>query len=541
MPRFLAIPDCDVASAASMRRIRAQHWGAALATTALVAVAHRPGGLPAVAFFALFPWFASPARTLTSALSGLLAGTAAAILSAPGVFDALGSLGYPRPGRILLMLCGAVVTFGIPYALLGFVHATVRQARLAEFVLILSTGTLAIDLARSSAAYPIPWGLLGETQAHVPGFAQLAAIGGVPLISVVLVLGNALLARILTAERGDRVPFLRAAALLGGALLAVGLGGARACRWVHGDPAPGAAPLVALLVQPGIPRGERWSESLQRANLSKLSRLVIDQNARPGPVPSFIALPENSISLRGDPAPQLRADIQQLVDDLALPLAIGVTLPASELNGDAYRSALAWFKPGDSAPVISDKTRLVPLVEGAIPVLARGAWSRWMGAPASGPRAREGPAPGPGSPFGVVPILCFEILYSRLVSGRVRDDTTAILHAADDHWGSGSAITEAQARAAIFRAIESRTSVLRVTQGGRSAVIDPFGTVIAELREEEEGALLARAPRRAVRPLISDAFALGSLGLIGGALGCGATAITQRGSRACSGSRHVVS
>src|SRR5258706_13745445 len=162
---------------------------AALGSAALLATALRCEVLAAVGAFALVPWLAALRRAgIASALaSAALLGGGAGALAAPWLPDALAALGASRAAsRAGALAAYALIAVPELAALALLARATERAATPAR-ALTLGAAVFAIERARSLAAAGVPFGLLGHSQIGLPGVAQLALAGGVPLVSAPLV------------------------------------------------------------------------------------------------------------------------------------------------------------------------------------------------------------------------------------------------------------------------------------------------------------------------------------------------------------------
>ncbi len=83
--------------------------------------------------------------------------------------------------------------------------------------------------------------------------------------------------------------------------------------------------------------------------------------------------------------------------------------------------------------------------------------------------------------FTLSPVLCFEILFPRLVADRRDESSVAIVNLADDSWAEGQVLDAQLVTAATFRAIEQRLTLVRVSHGGLSVAIDALGQQIVSL------------------------------------------------------------
>jgi apolipoprotein N-acyltransferase len=103
--------------------------------------------------------------------------------------------------------------------------------------------------------------------------------------------------------------------------------------------------------------------------------------------------------------------------------------------------------------------------------------------------------------------ICFEDVYGDVCRDMVNDGAEALINITNDSWsGMNSALSQHTA-AARYRAIETRTPLLRSTNAGLTCVIDPTGAIVKSLPYFQTGYLLADVPVRSGRSLTLYALA----------------------------------
>jgi len=96
---------------------------------------------------------------------------------------------------------------------------------------------------------------------------------------------------------------------------------------------------------------------------------------------------------------------------------------------------------------------------------------------------------------GFEPLICYEIIFSGAILEKgSRPDW--ILNITNDAWFGNSAGPYQHFQMARARAVEEGVPVIRVAGTGISAVIDPYGRVLASLPLNSRGILDARIPGR---------------------------------------------
>jgi apolipoprotein N-acyltransferase len=358
--------------------------------------------------------------------------------------------------------------------------------------------------------------------------SQLAAVGGVPLVSALLgSLAAAIATLVAPRDREEARSALRWTAALAAGYLALAAMGLPLAVAVHGSLAPSTpdAALELLLVQPNRAPGERWAPAAQRTNLALLAQQTEGALTEGSRRPALVVWPETSLTTPLDRDPALREELLAHVERLSVPLLLGaVRAPKDSADPSLYRNSVLWIEPGHGIVDAFDKTHAVPLVEGAGWRSAAGL----LGLAGQGRYVEEGreqrPLHGSGE---LAATLCYEALFPGLVAARRTPETLAIVNLANDSWFLAEAPSRQQVAFASFRAIEQRLPLVRVAHGGISAVVDPYGRVQASLPFTASG-VLRTAIERSGPPSLAARAALLALPCLGGALGYGAVALLTR-------------
>ena len=100
----------------------------------------------------------------------------------------------------------------------------------------------------------------------------------------------------------------------------------------------------------------------------------------------------------------------------------------------------------------------------------------------------------------IAPSICFEITLGSYVS-RIAKDSNVLLTISNDSWFGDSLAPHQNIQIARMRAIENQMYLIRVTNNGITAVVNPYGKVTARLKQFQPGALKTSViPRKGWTP-----------------------------------------
>jgi apolipoprotein N-acyltransferase len=436
-----------------------------------------------LALIALVPWFYDSRRSTSfqAITTGALVGTVYGCIWASWIPKALQGLGASAAGATAGLVLAAAWAKLPLFALLGLALSSVRQLPTNLQVLAVAAFVYLGEWLIEISSLGVPVALIGHTQSDLIGVAQVAVVGGVPLLSSWVVAINFAIA---LAISGDLTARRVAVTLFTAWLVTVvfGLPLAKALRATYAvEPS-----LSLLIVQPDLPRGERWVAGMQGHNLKSVASYtnrVLDQI---GNDVDAVVWPENMITSPIDQRPLLSQTLQHWVDRWKTPLITGMVRSSIDPGAKRYRSSVLWIAPKRGVVDAIDKQRAIPLIESSRELAVFQAIEPLLGRAAQWPRVEEMPSAGPLSDgFEIVPVLCYEALFPRLVADRRGPLSAAILNLADDSWVKSETLTRQLVDIAAFRAIEQRLTLIRVAHGGLSAVVSPFGERLAELPLDE--------------------------------------------------------
>jgi apolipoprotein N-acyltransferase len=349
---------------------------------------------------------------------------------------------------------------------------------------------VAAEWARGRLSVGFEWGAMGYALAAAPALAQLAAVGGVPLLSLAILGSNLAAARATEAalRRQWRQAFVGLMATVApvGVLAVLGL-------LVPGPTIVGS--LRVAVVDAAIDPRAKWSDSGIWLAMTRHSSLTDSIAAQ---APALILWPETAIPTPLEApgstlAIRTRALERRVAEVWRAPLMLGIPVVVSGPGSgpgpgqpEAYWNAVALVSPDRSTAIVHRKRNLVPFGEySPHPSLAR---------------VVPGPAfvPGDGGPATSVAgarigtLICFDDVMPYEAIERAAD-ADVLAAVTNDAWFGEAGAAQHHA-IAVLRAIETHRSIARAANGGVSGAIDPSGrTIVAS--HHGPTALVADVPR----------------------------------------------
>ena len=334
-----------------------------------------------------------------------------------------------------------------------------------------------------------PWGLLGYSQYLRLPVIQIAEVGGVYAVSLVIVAVNAAIA-------GCFVLAWRPA--LGGAALAgLALGGTLAFGvWrLAAPPLPGE--VTVAIMQPSIEQPLKFDPAFATTTLAIYLTLTSRAGAEH---PDLIVWPETAAPspLRRDP--ELLRTLGALSGSLHVPLLVGSIDVDGSTPPKARNSAFLLTEHGIVGRY--DKIQLVPFGEyvplsGLIGFVR--SWAEFIAELEPGSSASV--FPGPPTPFGVV--ICYEGIFPELVREFVKGGARLIVNMTNDAWFGRTSGPWQHLAMYPFRAVEHRVAVVRAANTGVSAFIAPTGKIVRRVPLYERTTAAERVPLRSGLTLYS--------------------------------------
>ena len=333
-----------------------------------------------------------------------------------------------------------------------------------------------------------PWSLLGYPAAGNPAIVQLTTVTGIYGVSFLVVAFNALLVWSYVADTSSEskrhIGTLSAAVVV---LLMVEWAGPRFVPKAVGTH-------LARVVQPNFPEnmqyvGDWYAE--HKADMADLERLSLEPS--PGArQPDLLIWPEAPAPFSFQD-PHFGPTMSRIVEQLHHPVVVGVIEWKPQqimLNGAVRNGAV----PYNSAAMIDeygqrrfsyDKIHLVPFGEyEPFPLMHQvvSSVSEEVGGFHKG-KARTVGTFSNGNKFSV--FICYEAIYAGEVRDFANRGAELFINISNDGWFGTSQAAEQHLRMARVRAVENRRWLIRDTNNGITASIDPYGNVVRVMHRDE--------------------------------------------------------
>ena len=377
-----------------------------------------------------------------------------------------GGISAPGAFGLLVLFC---LYLGLYLGVFGLIIALLAEWSQRMALVLSPLVWVAVELARARIG-GFPWDLLGTVQADNIPLAKIATVTGVYGLSLEIMIVNAAFAAAFLLPRVRRRSLLFAA--IAAALLL------QVARWFPAPVAPTTR--AALLVQENVPvlEGSDWTRDYfdtTLADLTKLSLNPVGEPQRPG----LIVWPESPAPFyTGDS--QFRAALSHIATTahawiVAGSIGVENAANSSQQSNRIYNSALL-VSPEGELIARYDKVHLVPFGE-YVPfkdLLAfAGGLTKEVGDFSRG-HSRQ-PLQAGDEKLGI--FICYESVFPDEVRQFASNGAQVFVNISNDGWYGDSGAYAQHLKQARMRAIENDRWLLRTTNTGVTAAIDPFGRV----------------------------------------------------------------
>src|SRR5581483_10244783 len=422
-------------------------------------------------------------------LQGFLLGYACGILWYAGscywVYSTMkqyGGINASGAAGLLVLFC---LYLGLYHGVFGLCVSLLAKMSERTALVLSPVLWVAIELARTRIS-GFPWDLLGITQVDNISLARIATVTGVYGLSLEIMIVNAAVAAALLLRREKRKSLLFAS--LAAAVLL------QAARWIPAAQFVGDR--TALLVQENIPvlDNSDWTRQYYDDTLADLGKISLaPTGSQP---PNLVVWPESPAPFySGDPL--FRTVLRQIAtNDNTWIVAGSITVESARSSSQQIYNSAVLVDPTGKFLERYDKVHLVPFGE-YVPfknlLSFAGGLTKEVGDFSRG-SSREPLAAG-DEKLGV--FICYESIFPDEVRQFAKRGAQVFVNISNDGWYGDSGAYAQHLKQARMRAMENSRWLLRTTNTGVTAAIDP------------EGRIVQRVPRK-IRTVLRASYALES-------------------------------
>jgi len=381
-----------------------------------------------------------------------------------------------------IFLTGAFVSimavlFALPFTAIGRL-----RGRPLSFALAFAALWFVSEWCRTWMFTGFPWLFAGYGHIHtwLAGWAPLGSVYG---IGMVLAFSAAVMA---LALRGALAPLKAPASL---ALLAAALAPWPAglllqdIQWTETE----SKSVTIGLVQANIPQEKKWLPEFRAETIHRYQSATEQLHKQNVDV---IIWPEAALPLLYHQAPNLMEALQRNADETRIDLLTGVLFDTeyeSELGPRrVIHNSAAVF---GTNPQVYHKRHLVPFGE-YVPLED---WIRGTIEFFNLPTSFIRPGPDDQQPLRAgslfwAPLICYEIVYPQLVAGSA-GSADVLLTISNDAWFGDSIGPLQHMQMAQMRALETQRYLVRGTNTGITAIVDPDGRILKRLPQFEQATM----------------------------------------------------
>ncbi|GAB3924278.1 apolipoprotein N-acyltransferase [Kribbella albertanoniae] len=476
----------------------------AVAAGIALGYAFEPHTYPWLAFIALPLFFAALNGTTLSSKAGFLIGAGFGIAYYATLVPWLSVIG----GDAAIALA---ILEGLFYAVFG--AFAVRVFRHKLWALWIPCLWVATEFATASVPFGgFPWGRLAWAFSDSP-LGRLAAYVGIPGLSFVIAVLGVLVYVVFRQASRFR---MRVLAVVAG--VAIFGGSALINLSTDGN----GKTVTAAMVQGNVPgkgleflgRARTVTKNHLTATLDLEKRVQAGTEAKP----DVVIWPENSTDIDPFKDDETRADIEQAVKAVGVPILVGAVLEGPGPN-ERQTTGVVWDPQTGPGQVYAKRHPVpfgeyIPFREQLLPYIKR--------------LEMVGRQTAPGKVPGIVPIrgvtygdvICFELAYDNVIADVLNGGAQILVVQTNNATYGGTGQPEQQFAITRMRAIETGRTVLIASTSGISGVIQPNGKVEHKSGQFVADVYVAKVPVRdgktlAIRLGAWPQWILTGLGLLG--------------------------
>ena len=382
----------------------------------------------------------------------------------------------PNIGPFILLAAAGLGVLWLPWGWL--VWTLLGRGRVSASSLVLvPSGWVCIEAVRSWSSLGGPWGLLGASQWNFRPTLASAALGGVWLVSFLIVAANVACVIVISKATIARVRVAVIAVL--GAAIAFGP------LWYAAQPTTHAKrELRVALVQPGVVHGNAPRVDIGEQESETLTRSLAGSHV------DLVVWGESSFGYDLSQRPDLLDRLENLVRDVGADLMINIDTKG--VNGAIHKTSVLITPTGIGGSY--EKMRLVPFGEYIPFRFAIGWLDRFTEAARQNRLRGNHLAIFHTAGMNVGPVICFESAFpdmSRNLANMGADLIVAQTATStfQDSWAPAQ-----HASLAAVRAVETGRPVVQAALTGESTAFDVHGRRLGKLTTTQHGTLIVTVP-----------------------------------------------
>lgn len=429
----------------------------------------------------------SPAQ---SALRGWFFGFGLFASGVSWVYVSIHEYGSAPPLLAGMLTLGFVAGLALFLALFGWLWA--RFFRHPHFslanALAFAALWVAVEIFRGWFLTGFPWLYIGYSQLAGP-LSSLAPIGGVWLVSFAIALTACLITNLLLAQPA-RSRWLQHALLIVPIWLAASLLHFAIWTQAAGEPVSVAA------IQGNVEQSLKWDPEHISNQLILYQQLSIS-----APRVDLLIWPENAIPLLKSSAVDYLNNLEQFFQQRNTALITGIPIRAANDEGQMrYYNGITTLGDASGAYL---KQKLVPFGE-YVPLQdsLRGLIQFFdlpMSDFAAGPSSQQ---PLIAKGHRIAPYICYEVVYPEFAT-QLAAHSDILLTISNDTWFGNSIGPLQHLQMAQMRALEAGRWMIRATNNGVTAFIDPHGRITQQAPQFEEAVLVGEViPMQGLTPYL---------------------------------------
>lgn len=347
------------------------------------------------------------------------------------------------------------------YGPLIFALASGLAWYLLEYVFAICPGFPWLALAGSLA----PWPLLTQAAAVTGAFL----LGGIWLTAALFVLlaflpgAYSIAARMSCASAGCAIALV---------LLSYGAGRIAEIRLTSGTPQNNF--IQAALIEGNIDQNQKWTLPFQRESLNIYIGLTNEALAQRDDHP-LIIWPETALPFFVEKRPEFMGEVREEVRKWGSPLLFGAPGAGASNNG-IYNRAFLMAPDGQLAGTY-DKEQLVPFGETVPPWLKLKFLEPLLQGTGVYTQGSD-PKPLLWDKLAMGVLICYEGIFPWLAQSRVAAGSNLLIDISNDGWFGRTPAARQHLYLTALRCIEQGRWLLRATNTGISASIDPAGSIV---------------------------------------------------------------